>query len=165
MRWTRRARCSAGSSSSPRRSSVAEALKEVEGGVELVLCNVRFDDSRMFDFLGVPQRDAARQAPAGRVLPGSAQPRFPAGARRGIELALEALGVLAFLDMYEVETRDGPEAAQAALRATVMAQPAAGVITLVPHPQAPGARPCEVYARAAARTPQGMLALRYRNRG
>ena len=32
--------------------SVTEALREVEGGVELVLCNVRFDDSRMFDFLG-----------------------------------------------------------------------------------------------------------------
>jgi hypothetical protein len=100
--------------------SVAEALKEVEGGVELVLCNVRFDDSRMFDFLG-----ALNAMPRARRLPvvccRVARSPVSAGARRGIELALEALGVLAFLDMHEVETRDGPEAAQAALRATVMA--------------------------------------------
>jgi hypothetical protein len=100
--------------------SVAEALKEVQGGVELVLCNVRFDDSRMFDFLG-----------ALNAMPGA--PRVPviccrvarspisAGSRRGIELALEALGVLSFLDLHELEQRDGPAAAQAALRGMVMA--------------------------------------------
>jgi hypothetical protein len=43
-----------------------------------------------------------------------------AGARRGIELALEALGVRAFLDLYELESRDGPTAAQSALRQAVM---------------------------------------------
>jgi hypothetical protein len=43
-----------------------------------------------------------------------------AGSRRGIELALEALGVLAFLDMYELEQRDSPEAARATLREAVM---------------------------------------------
>ena len=100
--------------------SVTEALKEVEGGVELVLCNVRFDDSRMFDFLG-----ALNAMPHTRRLPvvccRVARTPVSAGARRGIELALEALGVLAFLDMHEVETRDGLEAAQAALRATVLA--------------------------------------------
>jgi hypothetical protein len=100
--------------------SVTQALKEVEGGVELVLCNVRFDDSRMFDFLG-----ALNAMPRPRRLPvvccRVARSPVSAGARRGIELALEALGVLAFLDMHEVETREGPEAARAALRATVMA--------------------------------------------
>jgi len=100
--------------------SVTQALKEVEGGVELVLCNVRFDDSRMFDFLG-----ALNAMPRARRLPvvccRVARSPVSAGARRGIELALEALGVLAFLDMHEVEARDGPEAARAALRATVMA--------------------------------------------
>jgi response regulator RpfG family c-di-GMP phosphodiesterase len=44
--------------------SVAEALKHVEGGVDLVLCNVRFDDSRMFDFLG-----ALNAMPRARRLP------------------------------------------------------------------------------------------------
>ena len=99
--------------------SVAEALKEVERGVELVLCNVRFDDSRMFDFLG-----ALNAMPSSRRLPvlccRVARGPVSGGARRGIELALEALGVLAFLDMHELEARDGLEAARAALRAAVM---------------------------------------------
>ncbi|MFL6566020.1 MAG: hypothetical protein ACJ8G5_13885 [Burkholderiales bacterium] len=100
--------------------SVAEALKQVEGGVDLVLCNVRFDDSRMFDFLG-----ALNSMPSSRRLPvvccRVARTPVSGGARRGIELALEALGVLAFLDMHELETREGSEAARAALRAAVMA--------------------------------------------
>ncbi|HKQ28220.1 MAG TPA: hypothetical protein VJT77_06435, partial [Burkholderiales bacterium] len=44
--------------------SVAEALKQAEAGVDLVLCNVRFDDSRMFDFLG-----ALNAMPPARQLP------------------------------------------------------------------------------------------------
>lgn len=100
--------------------SVAEALREVEGGVELVLCNVRFDDSRMFDFLG-----ALNAMPGTRRVPviccRVARSPISAGSRRGIELALEALGVLAFLDLHELEQRDGPAAAQAALRRMVMA--------------------------------------------
>ena len=99
--------------------SVAEALKQVEGGVDLVLCNVRFDDSRMFDFLG-----ALNAMPSSRRLPvvccRVARCPVSAGARRGIELALEALGVIAFLDLHELEARDGLEAARAALRAAVM---------------------------------------------
>jgi len=99
--------------------SVAEALKHVEGGVDLVLCNVRFDDSRMFDFLGV-----LNAMPRPRRLPvvccRVARSPVSAGARRGIELALEALGVIAFLDMHELESREGVEAARAALRAAVM---------------------------------------------
>ena len=99
--------------------SVAEALKQVEGGVDLVLCNVRFDASRMFDFLG-----ALNAMPRSRRLPvvccRVARSPVSAGARRGIELALEALGVIAFLDLHELEARDGLEAARAALRAAVM---------------------------------------------
>ena len=99
--------------------SVAEALKHVEGGVDLVLCNVRFDDSRMFDFLG-----ALNAMPRSRRLPvvccRVARSPVSAGARRGIELALESLGVIAFLDMHELESREGAEAARAALRAAVM---------------------------------------------
>jgi hypothetical protein len=101
--------------------SVAEALKKVEGGVELVLCNVRFDDSRMFDFLGaLNAMPSAERVP---VICCRVERRpISAGSRRGIELALEALGVLAFLDMYELEQREGPARARAALRDAVMGQ-------------------------------------------
>ena len=98
--------------------SVSEALRQVEGGVELVLCNVRFDDSRMFDFLGALNAMARSGPPV--ICCRVARGPMSAGARRGIELALEALGVVAFLDMYELESRDGLSAAHAALREAVM---------------------------------------------
>lgn len=99
--------------------SVAEALKAVQIGVELVLCNVRFDDSRMFDFLGALN---AAQGPQRVPVICCRVERSPmsGGARRGIELALEALGVLLFLDLHELEQRDGRDAALAALRRAVM---------------------------------------------
>lgn len=99
--------------------SVAEALNRIESGVDLVLCNVRFDDSRMFDFLGaLNAMPAARRVPVicCRVL----RTPMSAGARRGIELALEALGVVAFVDMHELEREQGAAAAQAALRGVVV---------------------------------------------
>jgi hypothetical protein len=106
--------------------SVAEALKEVQGGVELVLCNVRFDDSRMFDFLG-----ALNAMPATARVPVICcrveRRTMSAGARRGIELALEALGVLKFIDLHELESREGPLAGRSALREAVFAQLRRGV--------------------------------------
>ena len=97
--------------------SVTEALRQVED-VELVLCNVRFDDSRMFDFLGALNAMPKVGPPV--ICCRVARAPMSAGARRGIELALEALGVRAFLDLYELESRDGPTAAHSALRQAVM---------------------------------------------
>lgn len=94
--------------------SVAEALKAVDSGIDLVLCNVRFDDSRMFDFLG-----ALNAMPESRRVPviccRMLRTPMSAGSRRGIELALEALGVVSFLDMHEIERQRGAAAAEAAL--------------------------------------------------
>ena len=98
--------------------SVAEGLERVRSGVGLVLCNVRFDDSRMFDFLGALNANPpVRPAPVVcyRVM----RTRMSVGARRGIELALEALGVSVFLDLYELEQQHGAEMAHAALRTAV----------------------------------------------
>jgi hypothetical protein len=100
--------------------SVDEGLKRVASGAELVLCSVRFDDSRMFDFLG-----ALNAMPGAAELPviccRAVRTSMSAGSRRGIELALEALGVVAFIDLHEIEQRDGAVAAQTALRKLVMA--------------------------------------------
>ena len=99
--------------------SVAEALNEVRGGIDLVLCNVRFDDSRMFDFLGaLNAMPGAERVPV--ICCRVERRSMSAGARRGIELALEALGVVRFLDMHELEQRVGPAGAHAALREAVM---------------------------------------------
>jgi hypothetical protein len=99
--------------------SVAQALEEADRGVELVLCNVRFDDSRMFDFLGALNARAPGRMPV--VCCRLARAPISGGARRGIELALEALGVAAYLDLYELEERHGAAEALARLRAAVMA--------------------------------------------
>jgi hypothetical protein len=99
--------------------SVAEALRQVERGVDLVLCNVRFDDSRMFDFLGaLNAMPPARQVPV--ICCRMLRTPMSAGSRRGIELALEALGVVAFVDMHDLEQKYGEPAAQAALRDVIM---------------------------------------------
>ena len=99
--------------------SVGEALRQVENGVDLVLCNVRFDDSRMFDFLGaLNAMPPARQMPV--ICCRMQRTPMSGGSRRGIELALEALGVVAFVDMHDLEQKYGEPAAKAALRDAVM---------------------------------------------
>lgn len=101
--------------------SVAEALREADKGVDLIICNIRFDDSRMFDFLGaLAERPAARGVPVicCRVL----HRPLSAGARRAIALALEALGVAEFVDMQAIEEEQGSDAAQEALRRAALSR-------------------------------------------
>lgn len=98
--------------------SVAEALSAFGRGIDLVLCHERFDDSRMFDFLGaLPALPAARQVPVAccRLF----HTPLSASASRGIALALEALGVAAFVDLYELEKQHGATAGEQALREIV----------------------------------------------
>jgi hypothetical protein len=101
--------------------SVEEALAEVERGVKLIICNVRFDDSRMFDFLGaLAGRPAARGIPV--VCCRVRHRPLSAGARRAIALALEALGVAEFVDMQAIEEELGQEAAREALRRAALSR-------------------------------------------
>jgi hypothetical protein len=99
--------------------SVREALACADGDIDLILCNVRFDDSRMFDFLqALNKRPAARRAPVicCRVLLHT----LP-GVHHAVEMALEALGVAAFVDLAKLAQRDGAAAAEEKLREIVMA--------------------------------------------
>jgi hypothetical protein len=101
--------------------SVTEALAEVDRGVELIICNVRFDDSRMFDFLGaLGGRASARGVPVicCRVL----HRPLSVGARRAIALALEALGVAEFVDVQAIEEEQGSDAARQALRRAALSR-------------------------------------------
>jgi hypothetical protein len=101
--------------------SVVEALAEVDRGVELIVCNIRFDDSRMFDFLGaLGDRPTARGVPVicCRVL----HRPLSVGSRRAIALALEALGVAEFVDMQVIEEEQGTDAARQALRRAALSR-------------------------------------------
>jgi response regulator RpfG family c-di-GMP phosphodiesterase len=78
-------------------TSIHEALYLLEPRIDLILCNVRFDDSRMFEFL-----HALQNTPAGRGVPViccrlQSDPLSPR-VRRAIEHALEALGITTFVD-------------------------------------------------------------------
>lgn len=98
--------------------SVEEALQRLDPAIELVVCDVRFDSSRMFDFLGALKNGDYRDLPvvcfrAGRSV-------HPDSTQRAIELALGALGVNAFVDLPAVARARGLEGAVQDLREIVL---------------------------------------------
>lgn len=104
--------------------SVREALQRLttHGPFHYVVCNVSFDESRMFDFLQALR--AAELQPPPRVVcvhakPSALSPR----ARPAIEAALEALGVHALVDFAELVAVRGELAARQILRTTILAKP------------------------------------------
>ena len=100
--------------------SVEEALRLVDSDIDLVICNVRFDESRMFDFLHEMQkRPSIGKAPiiCCRISP---EP-IPLASRHAIELALDALGVGVFIDLAQMRS-DFSETADSMFRAMVLAR-------------------------------------------
>jgi hypothetical protein len=100
--------------------SLAEALERIDPTVTLIISSVRFDESRMFDFLtGLEaRRDRCRaaviccrivSAPLSETLYGA------------IETAARALGVNAFFDLDTEVRRLGPEAAERKLAELIFA--------------------------------------------
>lgn len=103
----------------PSATSINEALYLLEPGVDLILCNVRFDDSRMFEFL-----HALQNTPAGRGVPViccrlQTDPLTPR-VRRAIEHALEALGITTFVDRPLLLERYHPAVVDEMLRQLVL---------------------------------------------
>ena len=77
-------------------TSIAEGLARC-AWADIIICNVHFDDSRMFEFL-----HELRATPQGQRLPViccrvQPEPLSP-NVRRAIEHALEALGIAVFVD-------------------------------------------------------------------
>jgi len=100
-------------------TSIHEALDLLDPHVDLILCNVRFDDSRMFEFL-----HALQSTPAGHGVPviccrlqnDPLSPRV----RRAIEYALEALGITTFIDRPLLLERHHPAVIDEMLRQLVL---------------------------------------------
>jgi CheY-like chemotaxis protein len=106
--------------------STHEALRRFDAeGFDTVACSVRFDESRMFDFL-----QALHERPAGRrtriVCFRVAADELTPSMRAAIAQALEALGVPVFLDMPQLVARHGAEVAGEILRQIVIGPDAAG---------------------------------------
>jgi response regulator RpfG family c-di-GMP phosphodiesterase len=101
--------------------SVREAVGLLDSGVHLVICNIRFDESRMFDFLHEVQRKSERGPSLPVVCCRTHGDPLPSAAKRAIELALEALGVGSFVDLAQLQSEHG-ESAHAIFRAMVLAR-------------------------------------------
>ena len=102
--------------------SIDQAMGYLQRRVDLVVCNLRFDESRVFEFLqAVASLPPARRPPVVccRIRPLS--PRLRAGA----ELALEALGVEGFIDLDRLQRRHGPGLGQQMFRVALLSRLAA----------------------------------------
>ncbi len=99
--------------------SVDEALRKLHPRPDAVVCSVRFDESRMFDFLAALRDAPLRPHPRVACLRASPPPLAPA-IRGVIEKALEALGIRTFVDFPELLARAGEEEAYRRLRAAIL---------------------------------------------
>jgi CheY-like chemotaxis protein len=101
--------------------SVQDALSELvaHGPFDCVVCSLRFDEARMFEFLY--SLHAGRQRVASRVvyLHASA-PQLSANVRPAIETALQALGVAAFIDFPALVAELREPAARDRLREAIL---------------------------------------------
>jgi len=100
--------------------SLAEALERIEPTVALIISSVRFDESRMFDFLtGLEaRRDRCRAAViCCRVV----QEPLSDALYGAIETAARALGVKAFFDLDTEVRRLGQETAERKLAELIFA--------------------------------------------
>jgi hypothetical protein len=98
--------------------SLREALATLDDSIALIVCSVRFDESRMFEFLHALQsHPTAKEIPVICVRTGQAP--LPPSTYDAIAAATEALGVQDFLDMHGLQQRLGEPAADEALRHAV----------------------------------------------
>ena len=98
---------------------IQDALKIVAGGVDLIICSLQFDESRMFEFLaGVKANPKTRAIPfvSVRHLPSVLRPT----AFKGIQFACKGYGA-EFIDLGALEAQYGSDEAQRRLREMVLA--------------------------------------------
>jgi CheY-like chemotaxis protein len=101
--------------------SVREArdMLKRDAAFDYVVCNIRFDESRMFDFLDALRGAALKPAPRVVCVHVSPPPLSPR-ARPAIEAALEALGVDTLVDFPAIAAARGDAAAREVLRSTIL---------------------------------------------
>lgn len=101
--------------------SVKEALAELDrrGPFDTIACSVRFDESRMFEFLqAVMER---KLTPRTRIIAFRMNdPALTQSTRNAIRAALEALGVEHFIDLSQLRTEYGEDVARETLRKIVL---------------------------------------------
>jgi len=99
--------------------SLDAALRSLDEHPDVIVCNVRFDESRMMDLL-----EAAKARPDTRDTPFLCLRLAPSPPswRRLIEVAILSLGAVGLFDFSSLERDSGRDAAERALRDTVLSQ-------------------------------------------
>lgn len=105
-------------------TTLSGALDLVDSNPSAILCNVRFDDSTMFDFVDAVR--AKRQFGnipiiCFRVL----DRKLSETAHHGLEEAVATFDKATFIDLYAIAQASGENAARAALREIVLSRIAA----------------------------------------
>jgi hypothetical protein len=99
-------------------SHLQEALRILNGGVDVVLCSLQFDESRMFDLLV-----AAKSSPRGRAARFVCFRQLPsileASMLRTLEVTCRAEGSV-FIDLADLRRRYGKRAAEERFRRAVL---------------------------------------------
>jgi hypothetical protein len=94
--------------------SVEAAVQRLDASIALILANIGFDDSRIFDFLAALHEGAYRNVPVVcfRMQHGS----LPPAMEKAVELALAELGIAALVDLSAIAGDQGIDAAMEELR-------------------------------------------------
>ena len=104
--------------------SVEAAVQRLDPDISLILANIGFDDSRIFDFLAALQDGPYSRVPV--VCFRMRGTHLPPAMEKSVELALGEAGLAAFVDLEAVERRENPKAALAELRGRALAALAGG---------------------------------------
>ena len=100
--------------------TVEEAISLLSPNIDLILCNVAFDDSRMFDLIR-----AARSLPAPHAIPiicfRHQQRALSKATHHAIEVALSLFPQTFFLDLYELTQQGGVSQALTTFREATLA--------------------------------------------
>ena len=99
--------------------SVEEAIGMLSSGIDLIVCSVSFDGSRMFDFM-----QAARSSAQTRAIPIVCFRNHDRPLSRSmhnvIDLSVRAFERATFVDLYSLTRQDGLESALSAFRGAVV---------------------------------------------
>lgn len=98
--------------------SVKEALERLDPAPDLIISSVRFDESRMFNFLQALRDHCAAPVLCCRMV----RKPLRSAIYQSIETAAKALGVKAFFDMDTEIARHGTAEAERRLRGLIQAQ-------------------------------------------
>lgn len=95
------------------------ALKQSSSGIDLIICGIHFDESRMYDLLRLVKAN-----PVTRAIPficfRDMDSALSPPVLESLQIACNALGAVAFIDLFQLKTIHGLQNADARFRDIVL---------------------------------------------